>query len=81
MMRKTRAQRREAKDRVGVHGGGAKKSKKTQKSYRRDVENGGDLRGRRKKRGQRVLVRVVSSIIGSHYYVLRCGQLEASLLG
>ena len=31
-------------------GGEAKKHKKPQKSYRRDVENGGDLGGKRKQR-------------------------------
>ena len=52
IMRRTRAQEQEAKDRIGEGGGEAKKSKKPQKSYRRDVENGGDLGGKRKKRRQ-----------------------------
>ena len=51
IMRRTTALGREARDRTGEGGGGAKKRKKPQKSYYRgEVENGGDLDGRRKKR-------------------------------
>ena len=39
IMRKTRAQRREARDRIGKGGNEAKKREKPQKSYRRNVEN------------------------------------------
>ena len=42
IMRRTRAQEREARDRIGEGGGDAKKGKKPQESYRRDVENGED---------------------------------------
>ena len=50
IMRRIGAQRRESKDRIGEDGGEAKKRKDLQKSYIRDVENGGDSGGRRKKR-------------------------------
>ena len=50
IMRRTRVYGWEAKDGTGEGGGGAEKSKKPQKkNYRRDIENGGDLGGRRKK--------------------------------
>ena len=51
-MRRIGAQGREARGRTGEGGEGAKKCKKPQESYRRDVENGRDLGGRRKKRQQ-----------------------------
>ena len=47
--RRTRAQEREARDRIGEGGGEAKKRKKPQEIDRRDVENGGDLGGKRKE--------------------------------
>ena len=40
IMRRTRAQRREARDKIGDGGVKAKQRKIFQKSYRRDVENG-----------------------------------------
>ena len=43
IMRRARAQGRETRDGIGKGGGKAKKSKKPKKSYRRDVENEGDL--------------------------------------
>ena len=46
-MRRIRAQERETKDIIGEGGGGARKRKKPQTSYRNNVENGGDLGGRR----------------------------------
>ena len=52
-MRRTRAHGREARDTIGETRGEAKKRKKPQKSYKRDVENGGDLGARRKKRRQK----------------------------
>ena len=39
-------------DGIGEGGGGSKKRKKPHKSCRRDVRNGGDLGGKRKKRRQ-----------------------------
>ena len=48
----TRPQGREAKDRIGKGGGGAKKRKKPRKRYRRDVECWGDLGGNREKHRQ-----------------------------
>ena len=51
-MRRTRAQGREARDRIGEGGGEAKKRKKTQKSDRLDGEDKIDLGGRRKTRRQ-----------------------------
>ena len=56
IMRRTRAQGREPSDRIGEGGGGAKKGKKPQNSYRRDVENGGGLGGSTKNVDKRVLV-------------------------
>ena len=47
IMRRTRAQGREARDRIGK---GGKKRTKIQKSYIRDVGNGGDLGGTRTKK-------------------------------
>ena len=38
-----------ARDRIGEGGEEAKKRKKPQEIYRRDVENGGDLGGKRKE--------------------------------
>ena len=55
-MRRTRAQGREARDRVGEGGGEAMKRKKPQNSYRRDVENEGDLSERGKHLDRKVLV-------------------------
>ena len=55
IMRRTRAQGRETRDRVGEGGSEAKKRTKSHKRYRRDVGNWGDLGGRRKKRGQKVI--------------------------
>ena len=49
IMRRVRAQGRQARDRIGEGGGEAKKRKQPMKNYRRDVENGGDSGGRRKK--------------------------------
>ena len=50
IVRRARAQGREARDSIGEGGGGAKRRakrrKKPKKSYRRDVENGGFLDGR-----------------------------------
>ena len=40
IMQKARAQGREARDRIGEGGREAKKRKKSQKSYRRDVGKG-----------------------------------------
>ena len=51
-MRRNRVQGREARNRIGEGGRGVKKRKKPEKSYRRDVENGGDLGGRRNQRRQ-----------------------------
>ena len=51
-MLRTRAQGREARDRIGEGGGEAKKRKKPHKSCRRDVGNGGDMGGNRTKRRQ-----------------------------
>ena len=47
-MWRTTAQESEARERIGEGGEEANGSKKPQKSYRRNVENGGDLGGRRK---------------------------------
>ena len=58
-MRRTRAQGWEARDKVGEGRGGTKKHKEPQKTYRHDLENEGDLSGRRKKRRQE---RVAGSI-------------------
>ena len=52
IMLRTRAQGREAGDRVGEGGGEAKKRKKPHNSCGRDVGNGGDLGGNRKTRRQ-----------------------------
>ena len=49
---RTRAQGRETKHRIGEGGGEAKKRKNRHISCRRDVGNGGDLGGERKKRRQ-----------------------------
>ena len=46
IMRRTRAQGREAGDRTGEGGGEKNKRKKPQKSYRRDVGKGADSGGR-----------------------------------
>ena len=56
IMRRTRAQRRKVRDRIGESGGGAKKRKKPQKSHRRNEENGRDSGGRRKDIDKRGLV-------------------------
>ena len=61
IVRKTRAQGREARDRIGERGRGANKRKKPQKSYRRGVENGGDSGGRRKNVDNRVMVQWIST--------------------
>ena len=50
MLKKTRAQERETRERIGEGGGEAKKRKKLHTRCRRDVGNGGDLGGNRKKR-------------------------------
>ena len=51
IMLRTRAQGREARDRIGEGGGEAKERKKnSKKGYRKDVGNGGNLGGRREKR-------------------------------
>ena len=54
-MRRTRAQGREARERIGEGGGKDKKCKKLQNSYKRDVKNGGDLGGGRKNVDKKVL--------------------------
>ena len=51
-MLRTRGQGREAKDRIGEGGGEAKERKKPHMRCIRDVGNGGDLGGDRKKRRQ-----------------------------
>ena len=48
-MLRTRAQEREARDRIGEAGGEAKRRKKNHKGYRRDVGNRGDLGGKREE--------------------------------
>ena len=48
-MLRTRGQRREARDRIEEGGGEAMKRKKPQGGRRRDLGNGGDLGGKRKK--------------------------------
>ena len=48
-MRRTNAQGREARDRIGKDRGNAKKRTKPQKIHRRDVDNGGDSGGGRTK--------------------------------
>ena len=52
IMQWIRSQGREARDMIGKGGGEAKERKKPQKRFRRVVEKGGDLGGRRKKRRQ-----------------------------
>ena len=56
VMQRIRAEGREVSGRIGEGGGEAKKSKKYQKSSRRDVENGRDWGGRRKNVDKRVIV-------------------------
>ena len=51
-MRKTRAQRREARDNIGEGGGEIKKRTNPHNSCRCDVGNGADLGGNRKERRQ-----------------------------
>ena len=51
-MWRTGAQDWEVRDRTGEHGGGAKKRQKTLKHFTRDVEDGRDSGGGRKKRQQ-----------------------------
>ena len=52
IMRRARAEGREAREGIGEGKGEAKKRKKLKKSYRRDVRNGRNLGGRTKKRRQ-----------------------------
>ena len=53
IMRRSRAQGREAENRIAEGGGGAKKRKNPKRvTCRRDLESGGALGGRRKKRRQ-----------------------------
>ena len=56
IMQRIRAQGREARGKIEEGGGEAKKRKKPQESYRRDVRNGGNLCGRRKNVDKKVLV-------------------------
>ena len=60
-MRSTKAQGREARGGIEEGGGGVKKLKKTQKMYRRYVENGGDSGGRRENVDKRVLLQKMST--------------------
>ena len=43
-------------EKIGERGGEAKKRKKTYNSCRRDVRNGGDVGGNKKKRNTKMLV-------------------------
>ena len=55
-MWRTRAQGREARDRIGEGGREAKKHKKKRKIYIRDVENEVDWSGKKKNVDEKVLV-------------------------
>ena len=61
IMRKTRAQGRQARGGIGEEGREAKKRKKQLKNYRNKVASGGDLVGRSKKRRQEII-----SSVGAH---------------
>ena len=61
LMRRISAHGREASGRVGEDGGRAKICMKIQKSFRRDMENDGDLAERVKRVNKRVVVQKMST--------------------